>query len=300
MKFMLQYPDLHGSDADMLDAGPITDIAATAERHGWSGLSFTEHPAPGAKWLQAGGHQTLDPFVALAVAAAVTSRLSLLTYLSVLPYRNPLLLAKAATTLDRVSNGRFVLGAGTGYLKSEFHALGVSFDERNALFDETLDVLPLHWSGDAFSYTGKKFTARDVMARPRPVRSPIPIWIGGNATVTLRRVAERAQGWMPLISSAEMANTTRTPLVDSLDAVADRLLVLRDLAGDRYAELDIVVPYYDTEFDTPADRQRHADFFGRAGEIGITWIVVPAPWAVHPATVEFIEGFASTLFEPGN
>ena len=92
---------------------------------------------------RAGGHQTLDPFVALAFAAAVTKRLRLLTYLAVVPYRNPFLLAKAAATLDRLSGGRFILGVGSGYLKTEFFALGVDFDERNALFDEALDVLPL-------------------------------------------------------------------------------------------------------------------------------------------------------------
>ena len=72
----------------------------------------------------------------------------LLTYFAVPPYRNPWLLAKAAATVDKLSDGSFILGVGTGYLKAEFFALGVDFDERNALFDEALDVLPLHWSGD--------------------------------------------------------------------------------------------------------------------------------------------------------
>src|SRR5215212_10034593 len=125
MQFILQYPDAHGLDVDMLDAGPVGELAITAERAGFDGMAFTEHPAPSVSWLRQGGHQTLDPFVALAHAAAVTSRLRLLTYLAVLPYRNPLMLAKAATTLDRLSNGRFVLGAGTGYLKAEYFGVGV-------------------------------------------------------------------------------------------------------------------------------------------------------------------------------
>ena len=70
-----------------------------------------------------------------------------MTNLSVIPYRNPLLLAKAAATLNRVSEGRFYLGAGAGYLKSEYFALGVDFAERNALFEEALEVMQLHWSG---------------------------------------------------------------------------------------------------------------------------------------------------------
>jgi alkanesulfonate monooxygenase SsuD/methylene tetrahydromethanopterin reductase-like flavin-dependent oxidoreductase (luciferase family) len=135
MRFIFQYPDLHGSHGDLFDAGPITELAAAAEANGWDGFSFTEHPAPTKRWLDAGGHQSLDPFAALSAVAAVTERLTLLTYLAVVPYRNPALLAKTAATVDRLSNGRFVLGVGTGYLKGEFFALGVDFEERNTLFD---------------------------------------------------------------------------------------------------------------------------------------------------------------------
>jgi alkanesulfonate monooxygenase SsuD/methylene tetrahydromethanopterin reductase-like flavin-dependent oxidoreductase (luciferase family) len=90
--------------------------------------------------------------------AAATERLQLLTYLTVPPWRNPLLLAKTAATLDRLSRGRLILGVGTGYLKAEYAALGVEFEERNRLFDEALEVMPLAWSGDAFSYSGQTLT----------------------------------------------------------------------------------------------------------------------------------------------
>ena len=76
---------------DLLDAGAIPEIAAAAEAAGWDGLALTEHPAPSASWLETGGHQSLDPFVALAAAAGVTRTLALVTNLSVIPYRNPLL-----------------------------------------------------------------------------------------------------------------------------------------------------------------------------------------------------------------
>lgn len=217
MRFMYQYPDLTGLEGDMLDSGPVAELARTAEDAGWDGFSFTEHPAPGLRWLQTGGHQTLDPFVALGYVAAVTSRLKLLTYLSVLPYRNPMLLAKAAASVDILSGGRFILGAGTGYNKSEFHALGVDFDERNTLFDEALDVLPKHWSGEPFSYAGQHFSAREVIARPRPPQQPIPIWIGGNSKLTRRRVVQRANGWMPMFGPESLFATTRTPSISAGD-----------------------------------------------------------------------------------
>jgi probable F420-dependent oxidoreductase len=296
MRFMLQYPDLNGMDGDLLDAGPIPELAAAAERSGWLGLSFTEHPAPGARWLEAGGHQTLDPFVALAAAAAVTAKIRLLTYLSVAPYRNPLMLAKAAATVDKVSNGRFTLGIGTGYLKGEFRAVGADFDERNELFDEALDVLPLHWSGEPFSYEGRHFSARDIMARPRPVQNPIPIWIGGNAKITLRRVAMRAQGWMPMVGAADLSATTRTPHLDSIDAIAESLKVLRDLAGDRFEALEIAVPSHGHLGDPLVEVGQHQEYYGRLAEIGVHWMVVAPGWAPAPATVSFIEAFAQTYF----
>lgn len=295
MDFVFQYPDFHGLDGDMLDAGPITELASTAERHGWNGFAFTEHPAPTAKWLQAGGHQSLDPFIALAHAAAVTERLQLITYIAVLPYRNPLVTAKSAATVDKLSNGRFVLGVGTGYLKAEYFAVGVSFDERNTIFDEALRVMPLHWSGEPFDFSGTHFDCRGTIGRPRPVQQPIPIWIGGNSTLTLRRVAESGQGWMPIVSDAAIAPTVRSPVLSTPEDVAERLKVLRDLAGDRFDSLRLMLPYADHSIhDLDRDVERHRDMIGRIEAIGCTHLAIAGPSKPHPAAAEFVEGFADT------
>jgi probable F420-dependent oxidoreductase len=297
VQYLFQYPDVHGLDGDMLEAGPVADLAIAAERSGWNGFAFTEHPAPTAKWLATGGHQSLDPFAALAHVAAVTTRLKLLTYLAVLPYRNPASLAKSAATVDKLSNGRFILGVGTGYLKAEYFALGVDFEERNTLFDEALDVLPLHWSGEPFDYEGTHFNCRGTIGRPTPVQRPIPIWIGGNAKLTLRRVAERAQGWMPLTGPAGMFSTVRSPEVSSADDIVARLELLKEYAGDRFAELDLTIAYTDRSvYDLSSDVERHVDVLGRLAEIGATWIVVPGPEGAHPMAQEFLQGFAETYF----
>ena len=297
MQFIFQYPDAHGTEIDMLDAGPVAELAVVAERAGWKGFSFTEHPAPTAKWLESGGHQSLDPFVALGHVAAVTSEIKLLTYIAVLPYRNPASLAKSAATVDKLSNGRFILGVGAGYLKAEYFALGVDFDERNVLFDEALDVLPLHWSGEPFDYAGTHFNCRGTIGRPRPVQQPIPIWIGGNAAITLRRVAERAQGWMPLTGPAGLFSTVRSPQMTTTDDLVERLQRLRSLAGDRFADLDICVAYTDGAIDDfTRDVERHRDTLGRLAEIGATWVVVGGPHEPHPANLEFLSGFAETYF----
>jgi probable F420-dependent oxidoreductase len=299
MQFMFQYPEVNGPDRDFFGAGSVLDLARAAEAAGFGGFAFTEHPIPGARWLGAGGHQTLDPFVALGYVAAATTELRLLTYLAVAPYRNPSLLAKAAATVDVLSGGRCILGVGTGYLKTEFFALGVDFEERNALFDEMLDVLPLHWRGEPFSYAGRHFDARDVIALPRPVQDPIPIWIGGNARITRRRVAERAQGWMPMSGPPELSVTTRTPQIRGRDGLADAISEVRDMAGPRGATLDVVVAYDDPSIARiGVDVSRHRDALAELEAIGVTWVALSAPSGDPAAALDHIAGIGEHYIRP--
>ncbi|MET8209928.1 LLM class F420-dependent oxidoreductase [Streptomyces sp. NPDC005373] len=297
MRFLFHYPEAHGPDGDFLDAGPVTEVARAAEKFGFAGLSFSEHPAPGARWLAQGGHQTLDPFVALGQAAAVTSRLRLLTYLAVAPYRNPLLLAKQAATLDRLSGGRLILGLGAGYLKGEFHAVGVDFEERNASFDEVLDVLPMHWSGEPFSYEGRHFSVRDAVALPRPTQQPIPIWIGGNSKLSRRRAAERAQGWMPMSGGAELSATARTPTLGPLSELSGTIDELKESANaaGRTDAIDVLHSYHDEGLTEPSmDADRHREAFTALEKAGVTWTVVSCPHRSWAATREFLEAFGTT------
>src|SRR5207248_4143246 len=181
--------------------------------------------------------------------------------------------------LDRCSNGRFILGIGTGYHKTEFFALGVDFDERNALFDEALDLLPRAWSGEPFDAEGLHFTARGVIQRPRPTQNPIPIWIGGNSKLSRRRVAERAQGWMPMGVPEEVARSTRSPHIGSIAELRDMIAEVKDLAGDRAAELDFCMSYTGEGIREPTkDVERHRESIGELEAIGVTWVNIgPGP-----------------------
>ncbi|MBC7302815.1 MAG: LLM class F420-dependent oxidoreductase [Nocardia sp.] len=296
MHFYFHYPEPSGPDADVLGAGPLGEVAVAVEQAGFDGLSLSEHPVPGARWLHAGGHQTLDPFVALGYVAAATERLRLLTYLAVAPYRNPFLLAKAAATVDKLSGGRVTLGLGTGYQKSEFHALGVDFDERNALFDEALDVLPMHWSGEPFSYHGRHFSARDVQARPRPVQNPVPIWIGGNSKLTRRRVAERAQGWMPMSGGAELSTTARTPELGGTEQLARSIAEVRTAAeaAGRTDPIDVLYSYHGDGLANPAaEPDRHRAAFAELERAGVTWIVVSSGTDSAAATADWLAAFGA-------
>lgn len=298
MNFIFQYPEVSGPAVEMLDAGPVTDLAEAAEAAGFKGFAFTEHPAPPARWMASGGHPTLDPFVALGHVAAVTTTMRLLTYLTVLPYRNPMLLAKAAATVDVLSGGRLILGVGTGYLKGEFRALGVDFDERNALFDEALDVLQMHWAGEPFTFQGRHFEARDVIARPRPHTAAIPIWIGGNSALTRRRVAARAQGWMPMTGPPELFATTRTPaLADGAD-LGPAIAALRAAAGARGDALDVAVAYTDrTVAAAELDEQRHRTAFARLAAAGVSWVVINGATTTRDESLTFLDRFAATFIE---
>lgn len=298
MKFMYNYPELNGLEGDLLDSGEISDVAVAVEQAGFDGFALTEHPIPGANWLEHGGHQTLDPFVGLAFAAAVTERIRLLTYLAVAPYRNPFLLAKTAATLDRLSKGRFILGIGTGYHKTEFFALGVDFEERNALFDETLDVLPKAWSGDPFDAKGLHFTAKNVIQRPRPTQNPIPIWIGGNAKITRRRVAEKAQGWMPMGIPVEMAKTTRSPYIDGIADLAEKIAEVKEMAGARAGEIDFCASYTGEGLDRPTvDVERHRDAFAELAAIGCEWVSVGSGPMAPSGLLEWVQAFGETYIK---
>lgn len=298
MRFILQYPEASGSDIDLLDAGAIPDLAAAAEAAGWNGIALTEHPAPSSRWLETGGHQSLDPFVALAAAAGVTTNLALVTNISVIPYRNPLLLAKSAATLNRMSEGRFYLGAGAGYLKSEYFALGVDFAERNALFEEALQVMQLHWKGEPFTFEGRHFSARDIQALPAPRNRSVPIWMGGNSDAALRRAAKYAAGWMPMTAPASVAKTARTPPVTTLEELKARLEVLKGFAGDRYDELELIMGYSGpglAHFDRDAEKVR--DRLGELEGLGVDWVFVGPPWSPAPGPKEWVEAFGESFIK---
>ena len=219
MQFTIGLPTDHVDRADEFVSGEaVTACASAAEAAGFDACFVTDHPAPDAKWLAGGGHHALDPFVALSFAAAATTRLRLQTHILVLPYRNPLLTAKSVLSLDVLSGGRVILGVAPGYLKPEFAALGVDFDERNELTDEAIDVMRQVWTDGEIETVGRHFRTRGTVMRPRSPQVPHPpIWVGGNSTAAMRRAAERGQGWVPFPNPGGLTSRVRTPELSTLD-----------------------------------------------------------------------------------
>jgi len=235
MRFSLQLPtDRVALGAEFGSAEAVMEMARAAEDHGYDAVHVTEHPIPSDAWMSSGGHHALDPFVALAFAAAATTRLRLQTHLCVVPYRNPFLTAKAVATLDSLSGGRVIFGVGAGYLEAEFQALGVDYASRNELCDEALVVMKQAWTGESVSVDGRGYSARGHHALPRPAQRPHPpIWIGGNSRRAIRRAVDHGDGWMPIPSPAKLAARRRTPGIETLDDLRARLDYLRAYAAER-------------------------------------------------------------------
>jgi probable F420-dependent oxidoreductase len=139
-----------------------------------------------------------DPFVLLAAIGVATKTILLGTSVVIVPYRNPLQVAKAVATVDLVSNGRYQFGVGIGWLKEEFDALGEPFSERAARTREYLQVMKALWSGETATFQGKYFSFPTLHSNPLPVQKPHPpIIFGGESTPALKRIADLGDGWQP-------------------------------------------------------------------------------------------------------
>jgi probable F420-dependent oxidoreductase len=143
----------------------------------------------------------LEPLPQLAYLAGVTKRARLGTSVLVLPMRQPVLHAKIIATIDFLSNGRFVLGAGVGWWKQEFEALGVPFERRGKRMDECLQLVRALWTEEFTNFRGEFYECVDWACNPKPVNGDIPIWLGGESKGQLERVGRYADGWLATVRS---------------------------------------------------------------------------------------------------
>jgi probable F420-dependent oxidoreductase len=191
----------------------ILRLATKADALGYDSLFVTDHvvlPASMARsvypysstgQLPGGAAQDyLEPLAVLGWLAHVTKRIRIGTSVLVVPYRNPVVTAKTLATIDRLSNGRVILGAGVGWLREEFEALASPpFEARGAVTDEYLRLMRATWTTDPVRFEGKHYTVRDVHALPKPVqRAGIPIWIGGHTDAAVKRAGTLGDAWHPI------------------------------------------------------------------------------------------------------
>ena len=302
MRYAITHPIItHPYNPELISGSGVATVAAAAEAAGFDALGFTDHPAPTQRWLEAGGHDALDPFVAMGFAAARTTTLRLIPNIVVLLYRNPFVVAKAGATLDVLSDGRFTLAVGVGYLEREFAALGVDFDERNDLVDEALDVIRAIWTTDDLTYDGRHFTARGITAHPRPARLPHPpIWIGGNTGKARQRVVTHGDGWCPFQAPAGLAKTAGTAAMDTIERLGEGIEDLRrrsDAAGRDPSSID--VSFGNFAGGRPGGPDFNADAYltglDNLAAIGVTWVQVGLPGDSLARVLETIERFGELV-----
>jgi probable F420-dependent oxidoreductase len=269
----------------------LAELAVAAEEAGFDSVSSTDHPSPDAGWLRQGGHQDFELFTALAFMAARTSRIRLLTFVMIAGYRSPYLAARAAATLDYMSEGRLTLGMGAGYLKQEFEVLGASFADRGKRFDAAIGAMRQAWAGEVAEYDDPYFPAHGTVMSPKPIQQPaIPIWIGGNSGAARRRVAELADGWLPFEQLPETAAVTRTPALTSLDELAQAVQDVREArtAAGRDPAFEVCFSPLGAK-DVESHVEHLAQRLGDYEQAGVSWLSYDARARSWGAAVREIE-----------
>ncbi|WCT73036.1 TIGR03619 family F420-dependent LLM class oxidoreductase [Sphingomonas naphthae] len=294
MKFGVPLPIGHISPpGEFQSMAAVRELAQGVEALGIDGVSTSEHPIPDAEWLRSDptGHDCVDPFTALAFVAAMTSRLKVYTNVLVLPYRNPFLTAKAASTLAVLSDNRLMLGVGIGYQKAEFEALGVPFKERGPLTDEALETIRQVWAGGPIVKQGRYFHATGNEARPVPSPTP-PIWIGGGSDAAIVRAARLGDGWIPHFSVPTNDPIIMKASVVSMRHFAEKTARLRELREEygQTGPFDIAPrpPVTPKALDR-AEADQFLEAVHQLHEAGANWVWTPLP---APSRAGFLENAA--------
>jgi probable F420-dependent oxidoreductase len=283
----------HRVDAaqEFVSGDAVAEVARQAEAAGFAAVFVTDHPAPPADWIAAGGHHTVDPFVTLSFAAASTTTLHLQTNLFVPAYRHPLLSAKLVASLDAMSRGRVILGVGAGYLQGEFEALGADFDNRNDVLDHAIRTMRAAWTGDPTD---------GVLSLPSPAQAGgPPVWIGGNSTRAIGRAVELGDGWVPMPSPRRAAKALRTPGMETHAELAARIGLMRDLAAERgrLDPIDIVFMPAGLDMFSKAspDFPRVVDELHALAQLGVTWATVTLTGDTRSELLDAIGAFGANV-----
>ena len=215
-----------------------------------------------------------DPLIWLAFAAAAAPTMRLGTCILIVPQRNPLILAKELATLDQLSGGRVELGLGVGWLEEEFDALGVPWERRGARNDEYIEAMRTLWSGPEVEFHGEFVDFPKVTCSPRPVQASIPILVGGDSDVAIRRAARLADGYFPGEGDA-----------DRLAALITRVRHAADAAGRDPDSIEINAMFGQHIKDPAVGVEKFI-------ELGVGRAMVPAFFFAGPGGLDRMDQFA--------
>ena len=258
-------------DGLITSAGFLRDFAGTIEEGGVDSVWTVEHvivadaydpkypySSDGRMPSAAGVVPMPDPLELLAFFAALTTRLRFGTAVVVAPLHSPAVLAKRAATLDRLSDGRFMLGLGIGWQREEYAAVGAAFSQRGARLEESIGAMRALWADSPATFEGRFTSFRAVHSEPHPINGTVPIVLGGNTNAAVTRAARVADGWFPYaISADEFAQQADVFRAVAADAGRDAPAITvwpGSFDPTRERELDWVRGYVDAGASTLAVR----------------------------------------------
>jgi probable F420-dependent oxidoreductase len=282
----------YGISAFLLRPQQMVDIAVGAEALGYDSIWFGEHliapsqhksefPIAGDLGMDHaafnGNIPFFDPYATACYLAALTKTIKFGTSVSIVPLHEPFQFARTIMTADVLSNGRFMLGVGSGWLKEEFDIMGIDFATRGKRLDEILDVMTKLFTEEEASYSGEVFQVPPVNFSPKPLTRPHPPYIiGGHSKPALRRAAQRGNGWFATGLSPDLI----APLIASVRE-------MREAAGR--ADLPFEISCH-----LPAEPDE--DLVARYEKVGVERIVV-SPWTRGRDAVPGIERFAQRFIK---
>ena len=289
MQFAVVLPSFGPPARDPAIQSRLRDVAEAADELGYHVVFTAEHlvypqeirtPYPyGGRFPFAVTDPVLDVPTTLAWVAAVTKHVRLAASVMVLPYHEPIALAKALTTIDVLSGGRLMVGVASGWLREEFDLLGVPFRERGARTDEYLAALRALWTEDRVTFQGRFVRLEEAAFFPKPIQKPYPpIWIGGASAAAFRRVARIGDGWLAV---------PRSP--DALAADVARIRREAEAAGRDPLRIGVAASGGAGSVSELLDRIPALE------RAGATIITVPALfWATSvPQAIDLMDEFAS-------
>jgi probable F420-dependent oxidoreductase len=253
-----------------------TMLARRADELGYAMISVPEHFLIPREHVDLSGPFYFHAFAGMAYFAGATSRIRVNSSIAILPLHNPVVAAKALSTIDWLSSGRTIVTFAVGWLDREFELLGVPFNKRGAMADEYLAAIIELWTSENPHFAGKHIAFSDVAFAPKPVQKPhLPIWMGGDADAALRRTARFASGWWPFLTKPEDI-PARLDFIRSQPDYNGRLdQVFYGLATTRIGEGHAVL-------DDPKARpgmtlQEIVDRLGWFKTLGVTMSGIPIP-----------------------
>lgn len=284
-----------GGNAD--DGEYVVRTARLVEELGFDSLWVGEHIVWSSKNLESYpngpmGLRTvssisgvMDPFQVLSAAAVATTRIRLGTGIALVPLRNPVLMARQVTTLDRLSGGRFDFGVGIGWWREEYAGLGVPWERRGARFDDHLAAMTALWTDELSSHSGEFVSFEELIAQPKPAQQPHPpIYFGGHGPATIKRiVATVNSGWYA-------SNRSLEELASFRDALHDALIS----AGRSTKETPLKVALT-THSDVESDWSEVAAYIKACEELGIDEVVCRPRFTDRASVPELLPRFATAL-----